>query len=188
MNMKENPIVIGFDDAAFSLKSESETTRLIGVTCQGVRMVNVVNADVSIDGDDGTEKLIELVTKLEKHVQFIFTHSITFGGFNIVDLDKIYNELHKPIIAINEREVDLEGVISALEKKFPNKFNEKIQYILNAGNLFHTKISTGGGLSTVYYHKKGIETKDVESLLLRVCLDSKLPECVRIAHLIGRLG
>ncbi len=187
MKMKENPIVIGFDDASFNLKSGSETTRLIGVVCQGIRIVNVVSTEIEIDGLDGTEKLIELVSQYEKHVQFIFTHTITFGGFNIVDLEEIYNELNKPIIAINERKVDLDSVIDALEKKFSNKSNEKVQYILNAGDLYHTKISTAGGLSTIYFHKKGIKIKDVESLLLKVCLDSKFPECVRIAHLIGRL-
>ena len=41
--MKENPIIIGFDDAQFSLKSKSiRTTELIGVVCQGIRMVNTV--------------------------------------------------------------------------------------------------------------------------------------------------
>jgi len=187
MKMKKNPIVIGFDDATFNLKSGSKTTSLIGVVCQGTRIVNVVKEDIVIDGHDGTEKLIELVTQNEKHVQFVFTHTITFGGFNIVDLEKIYNEINKPIIAINEKEVNLDGVINALEKKFPNQYNEKIQYILNAGDLFHTKISTAGGLSTIYFHKKGINIKDVESLLQKVCLDSKLPECIRIAHLVGRL-
>ncbi len=187
MKMKENPIVIGFDDATFNLKSGPETTRLIGVVCQGIRIVNAVKADITIDGHDGTERLIELVTQNEKHVQYIFTHTITFGGFNIVDLEKIYNEINKPIITINERKVDLDGVINALEKNFPIKSNEKIQHIINAGDLYHTKIPTAGGLSTIYFHKKGIKTKDVKSLLLKVCLDSKLPECVRIAHLIGRL-
>ena len=187
MKMKENPIVIGFDDSTFNLKSGSKTTSLIGVVCQGTRIVNVVKEDIFIDGHDGTEKLIELVTQNEKHVQFVFTHTITFGGFNIVDLEKIYNEINKPIIAINEKEVNLDGVINALEKKFPNQYNKKIQHILNAGDLYHTKISTAGGLSTIYFHKKGINVKDVESLLQKVCLDSKLPECVRIAHLVGRL-
>jgi endonuclease V-like protein UPF0215 family len=128
-----------------------------------------------------------LVTQNEKHVQFIFTHTITFGGFNIIDLEKIYNELNKPIIAINEKEVDLESVITALEKNFPMKAKDKIQRIINAGDLYHTKISTAGGLSSIYFHKKGINIKDVESLLQKICLDSKLPECVRIAHLIGKL-
>ena len=185
--MKENPIVIGFDDATFNLKSDSETTELIGVVCQGTRTVNLIKTEIKIDGHDGTEKIIELIRQYEKHIQFIFTHTITFGGFNIIDLEKIYDEVNKPIIAINEKKVDLDSVINALEKTFPSSSKEKIINIFHAGNLYQTKIRTAGGLSTIYFHKKGVEVKEVELLLQRVCLDSKLPECLRIAHLIGRL-
>ncbi len=185
--MKENPIVIGFDDATFNLKSGSETTSLIGVVCQGVRIVNLIKTEIKIDGNDGTDKIIELVRQNEKHVQFIFTHTITFGGFNIVDLEKIFGEVNKPIIAINERKVDLNSVINALEKAFPNNSKEKIQNIFHAGNLYQTNIHTAGGLSPIYFHRKGIEVKEVELLLQKVCIDSKLPECLRIAHLIGSL-
>ena len=108
--MKDNPITIGFDDAKFELKSYNKKTQLIGVVCQGTRMVNVVKKEILIDGDDATEALIEIVNLNKKHIQYILTDSITFGGFNIIDLDEIFNKTEKPIIAITEREVDLELV------------------------------------------------------------------------------
>ncbi|MHA2390385.1 MAG: endonuclease dU [Promethearchaeota archaeon] len=185
--MKENPITIGFDDVAFNLKSNTKTTKLIGVICQGTRIMKAVKTDIVIDGSDGTEKIINLIKKNEKHVQFILTHSITFGGFNIIDLEEIYSELKKPIIAITEKKVDIDAVINALENKFPNKSRDKIQLILNAGDLFEMEIQTAGGISRIYIHVKGMEIENVHSLLLKVCIDSKLPECIRIAHLIGRL-
>ncbi len=40
--MKDFPITIGFDDANFKLFSESQTTNLIGIVCQGTRMVGMV--------------------------------------------------------------------------------------------------------------------------------------------------
>jgi endonuclease V-like protein UPF0215 family len=185
--MKENPIVIGFDDAPFNLKSSAKTTKLIGVICQGNRIVNLAKTDITIDGSDGTKKIIELVKQNEKHVQFIFTHTITFGGFNIIDMKEIYDEVNKPIIAINERNINLDSVIKALEKAFPNNMEKKIQKICNAGNLYQTNIHTAGGISTVYFHKMGIDVKEIEQLLQKVCIDTKLPECLRIAHLIGTL-
>ena len=56
--MKDNPITIGFDDATFKLKTDVKKTQLIGVVCQGTRMVRVVRDDIKIDGDDATEKII----------------------------------------------------------------------------------------------------------------------------------
>jgi endonuclease V-like protein UPF0215 family len=185
--MKDNPIVIGFDDATFELKTNVKTTHLIGVVCQGIRIVDVIRTEIRIDGDNSTEKLIELVKQNEKHIQFIFTHTITFGGFNLINLSTIYNEIRKPVIAVNDRKVDIDSVIKAITSKFPNTYKQKIQNIFDAGNLYQTQIETAGGLSKIYFHSKGIEINKVDSLLQKICIDSKLPECIRIAHLIGRI-
>ncbi len=185
--MKDNPITIGFDDASFEFHSESKYTQLIGVICQGTRMVSVMRDEIIIDGDDATEKIIRLVKKNEKHVQYVITHTITFGGFNLININKIYSEIQKPIIAITEREVDFDSVKNALKHKFPDTFKNKMRCIVDAGNLYETEINTAGGFSKVYFHCKGINIKDVESLLEKVCIDSKLPESVRLAHLIGKL-
>lgn len=185
--MKDHPITIGFDDATFELKTGSRVTDLIGVVCQGIRMIKVVKSEIVIDGNDATEKLIKLVKKNEKHIQYILTHTITFGGFNLINLNAIYCQLKKPIVAITENKPDLDSVIIALKKKFPNSYKDKIQNILNAGDLYETEIVTAGGLSKVYFHSKGLEIREVESLLRKISIDSKLPECVRLAHLIGRI-
>ncbi len=186
--MKDNPITIGFDDARFDLKSSSKKiTPLIGVVCQGTRMVKVIRKDIEIDGNDSTEALIELINQTQKHVRYVFTDTITFGGFNVADLDEVFKSTKKPIIAITEREVDLEAVRKALLKKFPEDYKEKIRKIVNAGNLFQTTIETAGGPTRVFFHCKGISVEEVEDLLKKVSIDSKLPECVRLAHIIGRI-
>jgi hypothetical protein len=186
--MKEYPITIGFDDAPFALKSTTQnTTQLIGVICQGTRMVNVVRKEIKIDGQDATVALIELTKQNENHVQYILTDTITFGGFNIIDLNEIYDETKKPIIAITEKEVDLDSVNNALIKKFPHNYESKIQKIINAGNLYETEIETAGGLSRIYLHSKGIELDEIDLLLRKVCIDSKTPEPIRLAHIIGKL-
>ena len=185
--MKENPITIGFDDATFDLKSNVKTTRLIGATCQGTRLVNVGSREIQIDGNDATQSLIQLVKRTEKHVQYILTDTITFGGFNIVDIQKIHEKTKKPVIAITDREVDLESVKNALVKKFPAQYHEKLKKIVNAGNLYETLINTAGGASKVYFHAIGIKIEEAELLIKKLCIDSKVPEPVRIAHLIGKV-
>jgi endonuclease V-like protein UPF0215 family len=185
--MKDNPITIGIDDSTFDLKSGLKTTQLIGVICQGIRMVNVTRTEITIDGNNATEKIIELVRQNEKHIQYIFTHTITFGGFNLINLEKIYSEVNKPIIAFNDKKVDLDSVANALIKKFPEDYKEKIQCILDAGNLYQNRIQTAGGISNIYYHLKGIEISEANFLIKKSSIDSKLPECLRLAHLIGKL-
>jgi endonuclease V-like protein UPF0215 family len=184
--MKTHPISIGFDDARFDLKKGSKTTSLIGVICQGVRMVKVVKDQIEIDGKDSTKILINLVQREKDLVQLIFTHTITFGGFNLIDLKKIYSRTKKPIIAITERNVDLDSVKKALYKKYPKNYENKINKIINAGNLYQTSVDTAGGDRQVFFHCIGITPQKVGKVLEKVCIDSKLPESVRMAHLIGR--
>ncbi len=184
--MKEFPIVFGFDDATFRSKSNINKTYLIGVICQGVRIVKVEKEKIDIDGDDSSEKLITLILKNINHLQFILTHSVTFGGFNLMDMKKIFKETKKPIIAVTEREVDIDSVKEAIIKRFPNTYRLKFDMIFNAGNLYETEINTAAGKSKIFYHCIGIENEEAEKLFPKICIDSKLPEAIRIAHIIGR--
>jgi len=185
--MKENPITIGIDDAKFKFNSEYKTTLLIGVICQGIRMVGISKRVIEIDGNDATRKLIELIEQNEMHVQYTLTHTITFAGFNLINLKTIYNKTGKPIIAITEREVNLDSVKSALIKRFPEEYKSKLQNIIDAGNLYEFNTKTAGGFSRIFFQVKGIELKEVENLVQKISIDSKLPECIRLAHLIGTL-
>lgn len=183
--MKDYPITIGFDDAKFRFDGQKQTTPLIGVVCQGTRVVKVVKKEILIDGDDSTDAIIDLVRSCENNVQYILTHTITFGGFNIADIEEIYQKLETPIIAFTERMVNLDDVKKAIIKKFPNQNTDKINKIIKAGNLYEMKIKTHGGYSTVYFHSVGVSPEKVKILMEKVSIDSKLPEPVRIAHLIG---
>ena len=184
--MKDNPIVMGFDDAMYQ-RFEATNTQLIGVVCQGVRMVDTVRGEIDVDGTNSTDVLISLAKQKEKHIQYIITDTITFGGFNIMDMQRVHEEVNKPIIAVIDREIDMDSVKKALKKKFPETFKEKFKLIIRAGNLYQTDIKTAGGFSTLYFHIVGMEVDDVEKLLKKICIDSKQPECTRLAHIIGRL-
>ncbi|MFX1575177.1 MAG: DUF99 family protein [Promethearchaeota archaeon] len=185
--MKNNPITIGFDDATFELHSKNNYTQLIGVICQGIRVVRVMREKIMIDGDDATKKLIKMVIQNIKHLQYVITHTITFGGFNLINLNEIYNEIQIPIIAITEKDVDFDSVKIALQNKFPDTYTHKLNNIVDAGNLYETEVETAGGISKLFFHCKGIKIEEVGSLLEKISIDSKLPESVRIAHLIGKI-
>jgi endonuclease V-like protein UPF0215 family len=185
--MKDYPISMGIDDARFDLKRGSSTTWLIAVICQGLRLIEVIKTDIIIDGIDSTEKLIDLIRLRSKHVQFILTDTITFGGFNLMDMERVYTEVQKPIIAITEREVDLLSVKQAIIKRFPHNYQEKLFLLDKAGPLYEININTAGGPTTIYFHSKGINYDEVKELLEKVTIDSKLPEPIRMAHLIGKM-
>ena len=82
---------------------------------------------------------------------------------------------------------ELNTTVTLIIKKFPENYKIKIDNILSAGYLYQTNIQTAGGLSKIYFHLKGIELQEANSLIKKCCIDSKLPECLRLAHLIGKL-
>ncbi len=184
--MKDNPITVGLDDARFRFEDPSKKTTLIAVVCQGTRMVRVLKEKITIDGNDSTQIIVRLVKQVEKHVQYILMDTITFGGFNISDLDVIYQETGKPIITVSEKEVDLDAVKRALLLKFPDTFAKKLRLIQNAGNLYDIAVKTAGGWSTVHVHLKGVDIEEARELLQKISVDAKLPECIRMAHIIGK--
>ena len=185
--MKDHPIVLGIDDATFRLKEGNKYTFIIGVICQGTRVVKVEKRKIEIDGDNATPQIIDLIRKNKNHIQYVLTHTITFGGFNLINMNEVYSKTEKPLICITEREVDLDSVKKALIHRFPDTYNKKLQNIIEAGNLYQTGIATAAGTSNIYFHKIGIELKEAQELLEKSCIDSKLPEAVRIAHIIGRI-
>ncbi|TXT64560.1 MAG: hypothetical protein BAJALOKI1v1_550017 [Promethearchaeota archaeon] len=185
--MKNHPIVLGIDDATFRLKEGSKFTFLIGVICQGTRLVKVEKRKIEIDGKNATCKIIDMIKKNKKHIQYVLTHTITFGGFNLINMKEVYAKTKKPLICIAEREVDLDSVKTALIHRFPDTYKNKLTHIINAGDLYKSEISTAAGTSNVYFHKIGITLIEAHELLEKSCIDSKLPEAVRIAHIIGRI-
>jgi hypothetical protein len=185
--MKDNLIVLGIDDATFSLKKGKEFTYLIGVVCQGTRIVKVEKRRIKIDGKDVTAQIIDLIKANENHIQYVLTHTITFGGFNLIDMKKVYKETQKPLIAVTERDVDLESVKTALIHRFPHSYKQKVQNIVNAGYLYTTDIETAAGFSPIFFHKIGIDLIEAKQVLKKSCIDSKLPEAVRIADIVGRI-
>ena len=70
-------------------------------------MVNAVRKTITIDGDDATDALINLIKLNEKHVQYVLTDTITFAGFNIYDINEVYEKIGKPIIAITEKKIEI---------------------------------------------------------------------------------
>ena len=94
---------------------------------------------------------------------------------------------HEPVSNLIWKEEDLSKGKRVHINKFPNNFKGKLQKIITAGNLYETNIKTAGGIKKIYFHSKGINKAEVEMLLEKICIDSKLPESVRLAHIIGKI-
>lgn len=183
--IKKEIRIIGIDDAPFVPKTEG-STRVFGVVLRGCLWVEgVLQTSIEIDGDDCTDKINEMITKSPHYGQLrvIMLAGITFGGFNIVDINRLFEETKLPIIVVIERPPDLQAIKVAL--KHTVNWEKRWEIIQKSGPIheYHTKKKVK---NPVYFQIKGLELKDAQQILKISAGVSHIPEPVRVAHLIGR--
>ena len=172
--------IIGWDDSSFNFKNSS--TRIIGVICRaGLQVDGIVSDVISIDGDDVTEKIIKSVKKSPHYEQLmvIMLDGITFGGFNVADIQKIHEKTRLPVIVFMRKLPDIEKMKKALER-FDN-FNSKWNLIKKAGKIHEFRINK----KSVYAQFIGLSPEQVDKIINITAVNSLTPEPLRIAHLIG---
>lgn len=175
--MKKEIRILGIDDASFD-KFRDKEVLVIGTVFRGGNFLDgVLSVKVGVDGNDSTEKLIEIINncKFKPQLQCIMIDGIAFGGFNVVDIDLLNKKTGIPVIVIIRRMPDIENIKKVLIKL--NK-KEKIGLIEKAG--MPTKIND------VFVQFKGIGIEDVKKILKISCTHSFIPEPIRVAHLIGQ--
>ena len=100
--MKKEIRIIGIDDSPFDKFNDKEVL-VIGTVFRGGNFLDgVLSVKVSVDGDDATDKLIEIInkSKFKPQIQCIMIDGIAFGGFNVIDIDELNKERECLILKI----------------------------------------------------------------------------------------
>ena len=177
--MKKEIRILGIDDMPFSFGDRF--VDIVGVIMRGgIYLEGVLKTTIEVDGKDATEKIIEMVenTKHRKQLKIIMLDGVAFGGFNVVDAEKIFNETKLPIITITRKKPDIKKIEEALKKHF-NDWEERLK-IIKKGKTEEIKIKY-----PVYVKYFGIDKKDVIDVIKLSIIRGAIPEPIRIAHLIA---
>lgn len=187
MRVKKEIRIIGWDDAPFTFRDRE--TLLIGAVCRGGGCLDgVLSARIRIDGHDATEKIAQSVKGSGHYDQLrvIMLNGITFGGFNIVDLEALHRETGLPVLAVIRSRPDLESIKKAL-KKFRD-YRKRMKLIERAGPVAEIRIKSmviREKNKRAYYQKVGVNGKTAEEIIRVSCTRSLMPEPLRVAHLIA---
>lgn len=178
--MKAEIRVIGFDDAPF--KRGDKETWLVGVIYRGSHIFEGLLLErIGVDGFDVNERIIGCVRKSRffGELRAVMTSTTCFAGFNIVDLELLSVELGVPAISVSREMPNMEKVMKAL--KNVENWEERVR-IMEKNGRFH-KMEVRG--SKLYFQFKGASKEEVERIV-RACMGvSRIPEPVRVAHLIA---
>ena len=151
---------------------------LVGAVCSRTRLDGVLSGSVRRDGANATARMIELVQKSQftDHIQAVLLQGIAVAGFNVVDVHALHAALSLPVVVIARRPPDLAAMRRALFARVPGAAR-KWRLIQRAGPM--------EALAGLQVQRVGLGVSDAERLLRVTTLHGKLPEPLRLAHLIA---
>ncbi|MCX9013900.1 MAG: DUF99 family protein [Candidatus Methanoperedens sp.] len=177
MHIKPEIRILGIDDSALI----HEKVVIIGAFFRGGEQLDgILSSVITKDGMDATDTITSMVlgSKHYGQIKVIMLDGVTFGGFNPVDINRIFEKTNIPVIVCMRSCPELEKIKLALDN-LPEK--EKRWAIINkAGKIYKTK--TG---SPIYFQLSGIDKEAALEIIRMSSTHSNIPEPLRIAHLVA---
>lgn len=174
---------MGIDDCAFKPHSHG-SIEVVGVVYRGGYWLDgLMTTEVQIDGINATEKIARMIVNSTHYDQLrvIMLSGITFAGFNVVNIRKLFNKTGLPVIALTKEKPELKEIKVAL-KKLP-QWRSRWKAMMEAGEIFTLK--TRRNAEPLSIQIMGISRQDAEKIVKMTCTRSSIPEAVRVAHLIA---
>jgi len=175
--------VLGVDDGIFVPHTKG-TVDVVGVVYRGGFWLDgVMRAEVTIDGMDATEKIAAMIKKSPHYeeLRVVILNGITFAGFNVVDINKLFKMVNLPVIAVTRGKPDLEKIGKALEN-LP-ECERRWRAIESAGKII--EVQTRNTEEAVYMQIAGVSQEDAEKIMKSTSTRSNIPEALRVAHIIA---
>ncbi len=171
--MKKFIRTAGFDDS-FDVKRGV----LAGCVCRGTYPEVFMMSEISVDGMDSTERIIDLLsrTPVSSQLRAIYLDGITMAGFNIIDIEKLHDESGVPVIVLMKRKPDMNGIERAL--KNVSERDRRIEIMRKAGDVVYA----GDGM---YLQLKGVDMESARKLISITSFEGLTPEPLRLAHMLA---
>lgn len=165
----------GFDDGFSNF--EDHKAYLVGCITAGTYVEGFLFSLIEVDGTDVTSTIVNLVnnSRYREQLKCIFLSGITFGGFNVADIDHIHHQTGIPVVVIMNRLPDLEAIENALQNVDQK---EKRMEILKKGGEVHE-------VNEVFIQTAGCSPEEAQEFMECSTIKGKQPEPVRISHLVA---
>ncbi len=178
--MKPQIRVLGIDDSPFSFSDEK--TNVIGVVMRIPNYIEgIMKTEVEVDGNDATDKLIEMITKsrYKEQLKALMLDGIALGGFNVIDIENLNKELQLPIITITRDYPNMIKIKKALEKNL-NDWERRFE-LISKRSLIEIKTKH----KPIFIEVIGIDEQEAKELIGKSTVRGVLPEPIRVAHIIA---
>lgn len=177
MHIKPEIRILAIDDSPLI----NEKVTIIGAFFRGGGQLDgVLRSEIKKDGMDATDAIIRMIrgSKYFSQIRVIMLDGVTYGGFNPVDITRVFNETSIPVIVFMRSPPDFESIRLALSN-LPE--TEKRWDIIRRAGEVH-KIEQE---NPVYIQLCGIDRESAFEVVRITSTHGNIPEPLRAAHLIA---
>lgn len=177
-------VCLGIDDGPFlPRRLGGVRAPLVVVKLEGSHMTGVKAGWIRVDGLDGTDRALKLISSLKSVKCPILLAGATFGGFNLIDPHKLQQKFRTPTIIVVGSRPDNRAVKRALVKHFLD-WRERWSIIRSLGPLH--RICTVADENPIFYEAFGCSVDAARKILREWAMVSRMPEPLRVAGLVAR--
>jgi uncharacterized protein len=169
--------VLSIDDAPFR-KFRDADVLVVGVVTAGKGLIEgILTTRLPVDGPSATEHLAAWVsaTRFRPVLRALIINGITIAGLSVVDGADLARRTGLPVICVNRKAPSNTDLIGALRTA---GFPDRIPIVERSGQS-----RPHGGVHVASW---GIEPGEAAEILDAEAGRSRLPEGIRIAHIIGQ--
>jgi uncharacterized protein len=178
--IKQEIRILGVDDAPFTPHSQDPVMVVGTVFRAGAWLDGVLRTNIRVDGTDATEKIVKMVnaSRHRDQIGVIMLDGVTFGGFNVVNIQRIFLETGIPVVVVTRKQPNFEKIKRAL-KNFTD-WESRWKNVLAAGEVHRVENE-----ESIHIQIYGIDLEDAKEIVRLSTTRSAIPEPIRAAHIIA---
>jgi len=180
MRLKPHIRILGIDDSPFDFRSRRAL--VVGVVARlPMYIEGIMRTEVELDGRDANEAIAAMVerSRYREQLRLILFDGVAVGGFNVIDVDALHKRVGIPCATVTREMPDFERMEAALRSHFPD-WRDRLE-VIRRKPLF----VVGTRRRSLYATISGMEAETLGQILEESTVQGRLPEPLRIAHLIS---
>ncbi len=176
--MKDNIRILGIDDGPFQRGIDTQTP-IVAVLMRVDGVIESVHVDyIPLDGNETLARIVDFVSEIGKNnVNVVLTEGVTFGGFDIISPEVVYERTGIPFISVTKGKGDIDSMIDALKKHGDGVKISRLRAL--------TPVKKTIGNAHFTLNISGIGEKEAIILVRKLMRVGNVPEPLRIADMIA---
>ena len=114
-------------------------------------------------------------------ISYLLLPGTILSMYNIVDIDKIFEQIQIPVIAVNSK--DSSGLHDTIKHHFPTNFENKIEQYEKLGPRQIIQLDSK---NKIYLRMRGCTVENCKILLDKITLQGSIPEPLRVSQTLSK--